>query len=241
MYAIDEGTDSLYSIDTSTGASSLIGPAGEDFSFSGLAWDSWSQIMYVSDVTMNGPDWGLGRIDIQTGATTVIGSHVTTSNIWGLAFDCIDNALYGADGGNQCLATINRGTGEASCVGSYGTGEPIGGLAFDNSADVLYGIGDTSLFTIDKILGTATAIGPHGITMFGIAPGLEFDSATGTLYASTGSDTMLYILDPMTGVASPIGAHGLDNLGGLASTTAPGDIDSIFHDGFESGNTSAWD
>ena len=242
MFAIDEVTDSLYGINPANGQTILIGPAGEDFSLSGLAWDSWSKTMYVSDVTLPGTAWGLGRINIYTGHVTIIGSHVTSMNIHGLAFDSNNNVLYGADHQNNCLTTINRDTGESSaCIGLWIATNEIRGLGYNNHTDTLFGVDSTNLFTLDRATGEATLVGPHGINITSFPLGLEYDSATGVLYAAGMGDPLLYALNSATGAGSPVGAHGLGALGGLASFTAPGEPCGIFCDGFETGDTSAWD
>jgi hypothetical protein len=70
--------------------------------------------------------------------------------------------------------------------------------------------------------------------------GLEYDAATGVLYAGMAGDPVLYTLNQATGAASAIGPHGLNGLGGLASFMAPGEPCGLFCDGFETGNTTMW-
>jgi hypothetical protein len=137
------------------------------------------------------------------------------------------------------LVTVDRDTGEATCIGPFGTTVEIRGLGYNNHTDTLYGVDPVNLYTIDRGSGAATAIGPHGMTTTSLI-GLEYDSATGVIYAAGMGDPLLYALNPATGAASPIGPHGLSQLAGLASIMAPGEPCGIFCDGFESGDTSAW-
>jgi hypothetical protein len=240
LFAVDDDTDSLYSVDRSTGAARMVGPCGEDLSASGLAWDSWHRKMYVSDVTLGGGAWGLGTVNLGTGAVTVVGDHVNSTNIGGLAFDSTNNVLYAADQSNECLAEIDRATGVSTCVGgTWGGPTGIYGLAYNNHTDTLFGINPTLLYTVDTITGVATAVGPHGMALGQFFMGLEFDSESGLLFASGTGDSNLYALNMATGASIPIGPTGLSYLSGLASTTAPLEP-VIFSDGFELGNTSFW-
>ena len=148
LYATDDGTNNIYAIDTATGAASLVGASVEDLSFTGLAYNTSTGTMYVSDVTIPTGGFGLGRVDLITGAVTVIGTHFTSDNIWGLAYDSLNNVLYGSDDDNgPGLAIIGMVTGAASLVGSFTVLAPtkIAGLAYDSSTDILYGISSTNL------------------------------------------------------------------------------------------------
>jgi len=240
LYAVDDDTNSLYSVDRSTGLATLVGSCGEDLSASGLAWDSWHRRMYVSDVTLGGGAWGLGTVDLGTGVVTVVGSHVNSTTIGGLAFDSTNNVLYAADHSNDCLAEIDRATGVSTCIGgTWGGATGVFGLAYNNHTETLFGIDQTRLFTIDMNTGAAIPVGPHGMAIGQFFMGLEYDSESGLLLASGTSDSNLYALNMATGTAITIGPTGLSYLSGLASTTAPLEP-LIFTDGFESGNTSFW-
>lgn len=219
LYAVDDSTDSFYSIHTTTGAATLIGPCGEDLSFSGLAYDTSTGTMYVSDVRFAG-GWGLGTVDIATGAVTFIGGHITTSNIHGLAYDSLNDIFYGADTQGPGLAIIDRSTGAATFVGLWGAGiTNIRGLAYDPGTDTLYGIDPANLYTIDRATGAATVVGPHGITS-GWYIGLGFDSDTQILYASENITGDLYFLNTTTGAATLIGSTSIA-VSGLASVPVP--------------------
>ena len=111
LYAVDDSTDSFYKIDPVSGVTTLIGPCNEDLSFSGLAYDTSTGTMYVSDVTLGSSNWGLGTIGLATGEITIIGDHVITNAITGLAYDSLNDVLYGSDSNNFGLASINRTTG----------------------------------------------------------------------------------------------------------------------------------
>ncbi len=237
LYAVDDDTDSLYSVDRSTGAATLVGSCGEDLSYSGLAWDSWRRKMYVSDVTLGG-GWGLGTVNLATGAVTVVGGHVNSIDIGGLAFDSTNDVLYGADNSCDGLATIDRMTGVSTCIGPWLTTTNILGLAYNNDTDTLFGADPTNLYTIDRANGVATVVGAHGIG-FGPWIGLEYDAESGFLFAAGSGDGNLYVLNQGIGTGILVGPTGLSRLNGLAATTAPLEP-LIFADGFESGGTLAW-
>ncbi len=239
MFAIDEGTDEFFGIDLATGQTNLIGPVGFNMSLSGIAWDSWGKKMYVSDLQSTSGEIGLGTIDLSTGAATYIGWHVNSSNIQGLAFDSINNVLYGADVECPGLATVDRNTGESTCIGPWVANSGIQGMAYDNNSDTLYGIDSTYVFTLNRATGEATILGPHGISIL-FPIGLSYAADYAVLLAGGGGDPTLYVIDPGTGAGSPAFPHGLASLGGLASTAAPGEPCGIFCDGFESGDTLAW-
>jgi len=235
MYATNDSNDSFYRLDLTTGTGILIGPSGVVLSFTGLAFDTSTGTMYVSDA-YDHPINGLGIVDLSTGVVNMVGSHVNSNNIHGLAYDSVNDVLYGSDtmpcGG---LAVVDRSTGESACIGPYVVTTGISGLAFDPATDTLYGIDEDSLYVIDRASGAATLIGAHGMAVFVNVIGLELDSDTGTLYGAT--QDRLYTIDSATGVATLL-ADGISNPNpsGLASVPSR----PIFSDGFESGDTTRW-
>jgi DNA-binding beta-propeller fold protein YncE len=217
LYATDDSTSSFYSINTTTGTATLIGPCGMSLSLTGLAYDTLNMKMYVSDVF--GPNgYGLGTIDISTGAVTYIGGHITSSNIHGLAYDSLYDVLYGADTDNgNGLSIINRATGASTFVGLWSAAAAlqIRGLAYAPATDTLYGIDPTNIYTINRATGAATAVGPHGIAS-GSYIGLELDSDTEILYSASDLTGNLYSINKATGAATLIGPTGIQ-VSGLAA------------------------
>jgi hypothetical protein len=226
FFVIDEVSNDLYSVDLDTASSTLIGPTSEDPSFSGMAFDPSTQLIFVSDVTMpGGGAWGLGTLDWTNGGIGIVGPHVNTTDIHALAYDRINNQLWGADtqcAGGSGLATVNRTTGEAVCIGNFGTSE-IRGLAYDQVRDRLYGINATDLVVVDRGTGAATPIGPHGIPSLGSVYALEFVPDRFSLFATTSTGD-LYAVDPGNGAASLIGNTGFTGASSSAyiHSRAPG-------------------
>lgn len=223
LYATDDVANTINTVNESTAATAALGPSGQDLSFTGLAYDTSTGTMYVSDLAdpSNSSYYGLGKVDIATGAVTFIGDHKTSNNIWGLAYDSKNNILYGADEQNACLVAMNRGTGAASaCIGKFAASGSltISGLAYDPSSDTLYAINYLNLYTIDRTSGLAHLIGPTGSP--GSMTSLDVDHDTGVMYGGDSSND-LWTINKSTGAATKVGATGLSNLEGLASGPAP--------------------
>jgi hypothetical protein len=86
MYTTNDASDFLFRVDVTTGNATAIGQAGVDLSFTGLAYDTSTGTLYVSDA-YDHPVRGLGIVDPATGAVAMVGSHVNSINIHGLADD----------------------------------------------------------------------------------------------------------------------------------------------------------
>jgi len=119
----------LYTLNTATGAATLIGHGGASYSSSGdLAFVGGN--LYLSS-TLPTSD-SLMRLDTATGAATVVGP-IGHSAVFGLATDNNIN-LYGVAG--TSVYSINTGTGAGSLLVGYG-GQTLGaanGTAFFSEA-----------------------------------------------------------------------------------------------------------
>jgi len=250
LYMSDDGNQAIYTVDTATGAATLVGSTVIEMSLSGLAWDSSTGVLYVSDVVTpgagdapvavaggrnlpraaapgGGSGYGLGAVNPATGEITFIGDHVTSSNIHGLAYDPANDVLWGADvDGSGGLAEIDRLTGAATLVGAWGTTGEIRGLAYDAATDTLYGVDYNagSLYTIDRGTGAATLVGALGFAV-GYYEGLDIDPDTGVLYLVDHASHNLSTVNPATGAATTVGPLGSGGLpSGLAFVgTVPAD------------------
>lgn len=196
--ANDANSKQLVTIDTSTGAATLVGGFGTantmaDLSFSG------STLYGVS----SGGTPSLYTINTSTGVATVVGTNlgVTTASGNGASF-CPNTNLYFAGkttSGN--LYTVNAGTGVASALGVMTGGsisDTIPALAC-SVGGVLYGIdnaglGTSSLISIDY--GTL-AITNIGSTIIG-ADGLAAPLATPTPSPTTPGAATFTVTDTPT-------------------------------------------
>jgi len=245
MYASADDSDEIYTIDLATGQATLVGISVENMSFSGLAYDSSTGTMFVSDVydpacttfagsagdanaggeILGGSCFGLGTVDLSTGAVTYIGTgHNITSDIQGLAYDSANDVLYGADSDNGSLDVIDRTTGEATIVGLWGAVDAsIRALAYDAASDTLFGASVGNLYRLDRTTGVATLVGPLGIGAPDTeARGLEIDPDTGMLYLGVVGDSSFYRVDKATGAATLIGVSNIGIFGlGAVPTGAP--------------------
>jgi hypothetical protein len=228
VYAVDESALALYQVDVTTGAATLVGPLGLEPSHCGMAYDSSTATMYLSDVCsdVSCTLFGLARVDLATGAATFIGDHVLTANVQGLAYDSENDVLYGADGsGGGRLVTIDRATGAATAVGGLGIADILTSLVYDSVDDVLYGFGASNIFAINRVTGAATLLGdiePGGVSS------VAHDPATDTFYA--GQDTTLYTLELAGPSITEVGQTGGASLEALEVLPVV-----VFADGFETG------
>lgn len=144
LYAARGGADTtsnLYTVNTSTGATTSIGPIG--FAVTGLAFRPSDNVLFGATSNQSGSNpASLITIDPGTGAGTLVGAfNITTpvaSAIADLSFRS-DSVLFGEGAATHRLYTINQGTGAATQVSATTIAAPYsgGGTAF-NSADVLY-------------------------------------------------------------------------------------------------------
>lgn len=209
------GTQSLYRIDPITGAASLVGNTGIR-QINGLAFDSSTATMYALTT-----DSKLYRINLLNGASNLIASRADTLPEGDIAFG--PDGDFIATRGFE-LGSLNRSTAGFSPIGGMGAAaNDVSGLAFDGSG-ALFGYAkngtlEDTLLSINPDTGSASVIGPTGISTAPAVGGLAFDSDLSTLFLSDGAS--LYSVNRDTGAASLIGAHGVSGFSGLA-VPAPG-------------------
>jgi hypothetical protein len=204
LYVINDDADTLSRVDLLTGGTIEVGPTGIDVSAAGMALDTSTGTVYVSDVETPDQYYGLGWVDLATGRISLIGKHVNSDNVWGLAYDSLNDVLYGVDRdcpGGDGLASVDRVTGAATCIGPFGVGAAVYGLAYDPTGDTLYALEISQLLAVDRATGVATAVGPHGITGLSGDAALEYAVDLGVLIASA-DDGDLFAVDPDTAVST---------------------------------------
>jgi hypothetical protein len=201
------GTDgvNLYTVDKTTGATTLIGSLGNiEVDMGAITFDA-AGVLYGTSVTSSAR---LYTIDPGTGAATAVGP-LNTGFIFegGLAFDGSGNlfAVNEGDAQNGEMVSIDKTTGAGTIVGpSPGQARDLDDLAFDGTT--LYAIDRVSntLGTVNTTTGLYTAIGDPGASI-GASGGLAFDPADGTLYASFADTNGFYRLNKSTGAGTFIG------------------------------------
>lgn len=215
---------SLYTIDTATGAATLVGATG--FSHvTGLSFDPTTGILYghVSDIFNSGATQ-LITINPQTGAGTLIGT--TGIQVPDMAFRS-DGTLFAwsewSNGGNQIddLFIINKVTATATIVAESGTGTSNTGLAFSTNGTLFMKSG-LSLFTVNPDTGATTTVGSIS-GPFNLNNALAFNSDTVgfSILRPDNQNSVLYLLDTETITATEIGNMGVAGMAALAFVAVP--------------------
>ncbi len=155
------GTSSLYTINPTTGATTLIGDTG--FAINGLNY--YNGTLYAVQAGFGG---NLLTLNTTTGAGTVIGpTGDATGNGFDravlLAIDSSGNAFTWYDPSNDDLASVNLATGAATIVGESGIGTAAHGISFLGSTLYLVNF-DGSVYTVNTATGAATFVGNAGTT-----------------------------------------------------------------------------
>lgn len=128
------GNAGLYTVDTGTGAATLVGNHGINDLF-GLAWDPVTSSLYGTQFAGGS---GFYRIDAGTGAATFIGD--TGIGIGGLTYNSITGQLVGTNDGGGDFYAIDRNTGALTLLGG------AGGL---NDSDSAFDAGTDTYLTVD--------------------------------------------------------------------------------------------
>ena len=181
-YAIDYPFGDLYSIDTTTAETTLIGStiiSGE--SPTALQWDPVDNYMLLMTDYASCDGGNFYALDIATGATMSIGVH--DGCLERLAFDAAGHA-FSIDIAAETLVELGADT-----VGPLGFDAAfISALFFDSATGALYliaedvALGSNNMYVVDTTTGHATLIAPWvGYTAFAIAGS---DTPMDTIFAS---------------------------------------------------------
>jgi hypothetical protein len=212
---------SLFTINTSTGAATLVGPlvdsVGTPYSMTGMAYHAPTDTLYGSTVTNSqSPTNGrLVRIDRNTGLVTTIGpfSIAAGGSLADISFQPGTNTLFGWGNFGEALFTVNLTTGLATQVGVTVPGlQGGGGLAFRNDGTLFStpdGLNSNTLRTIDPVTGVHTIVAPVTGAGVDFINAMTFDGSTLFVNLSPGpsAPSSLGTIDTMTGVVTYIGAN----------------------------------
>ena len=164
LYAISGRDDeSLYMIDTETGAATFIG-SYDIVDLFGLAYSPATDRLLGSQFISNG---NLYSLDRTTGAATLIGT-MGGPQIGSLAYHTGRQQLFGLEAGTGKLWTINEGTGLATLVGGD-TWINNAGLAYNSEDDILLAADCSgNIYEIDPDTGDKTLVGTSGAYITGL-------------------------------------------------------------------------
>jgi hypothetical protein len=220
-YSGPDGLSTFYSVDATTGAATAIGAIGFQ-RVSGMDFDPDTGVLYAVGERNDGSNLAvLLTIDLGTGAGTEVAvlnggaQHSFGDAYTDLSFRS-DGTLFAYLDTNDGLGTIDTSTGALTELGSTGVGCCGNGIAF-STGDALYHANDFELSLLDQLTGAATLLQTLDFPVGQVFPrvnAMDFDPATGTLYAAVRRDFANYLatINLGTGAVTSIGGsqNGLD-------------------------------
>jgi hypothetical protein len=163
LYALDYDTNAFVSIDTATGARTVIGTATPTGNWTGMSGTADGSTLYASS-SVCGTESYLYTIDPATGATSLIGTMRPGSCMIDIAVNAAGDMIYGVDIVDDSLYAIDPATGVATYIGTTGASANYAqGMDMDFATGTLYWAAYTSqgeLRTLDIGSGMSTLIGP---------------------------------------------------------------------------------
>ena len=211
LYAVTFAGDQLLSIDTSTGAGTLIGSLDSMMGAFGLS-DRGTSLYTYDQVASR-----IVQLDPATGHTlATIDVGILRGGEGSLAFRSDGLGFLTQNHGDTGqLWSFNITVPSSTAITGVGGLSPsMDGMDF-NGSDILYGISQSSanLYTINQTTGATTLIGETGFEGSALS-GLTFAS-DGTLYGVINDS--LYTINTGTGAATLIGVIGYSGVSGLTA------------------------
>jgi len=161
MYALNYDTNAFSTIDTATGAETIIGYSTPTGSWTGMTGTADGSTLYAASSSC-GTESYLYEVDPGTGALTLIGPMRAGSCMIDIAINA-DGDMYGVDIVDDSLYQIDTGTGAATYIGYTGASANYAqGMDFDNASGTLYWAAYTAsgeLRTLDLNTGASTLVG----------------------------------------------------------------------------------
>jgi WD40 repeat protein len=216
---------SLYTINSTTGATTLVGAIG----FNGvgsLAFSPAGTLYAIAGNSGSAVNHQLITINTTTGAGTLVGLTGEADNITDISFRS-DGVLF-AMSGNAGLYSVSTTTGVATLLGTGPGIDSGGGLAF-NSANTLFVASGDALNTVNQSNGAQSNV----VTMTFVSGadsliGMKFHPSSGTLYAAAFSldsspASQLVTVNTTTGAMASLGSNGvrLEAIAISGTVTAP--------------------
>jgi hypothetical protein len=222
-YSGPDGLSTFYSVDATSGAATAIGAIGFQ-RVSGMDFHPGTGVLYAVGERNDGSNVPvLITISLTTGAGTEVATlNGGATHVFGDAYSDIsfrsDGALYAYLEPGDGLGTIDFGTGALTQIDYTGVSGAGNGIAF-SSGDVLHHANEAALHSLDQFTAAASQIAAltyPPLQTFPRVNAMDFDPATGALYAAVRRDFANYLatIDPVTGLVTQIGAsqNGLDAL-----------------------------
>ena len=204
LYYSRDGHDELYSLSTTTGAATLIGPTGVGGSTVGLCESGDPGYLYGST------PFGLSQIFTDGSPAVLINSGFASE---GMAFDPGTSTIYSMFNGSYDAYD----TGGNFVADLADPGDDVEGIAWGHGGVfgiVGFGSTDSNLYFYDPGADSWSLVGDTGVDWDEC--GLAYDPGSDTLYAKGLQDSMLYAINPNTAATTLIGDTGMGEGGGLA-------------------------
>jgi hypothetical protein len=210
---------SLYLINRTTGASTLIGATGYNH-IAAMDFDPTTGVLYgVANGSGVGPPETLVTIDVNTGAATFVATVSWPPGLCGSANNVPDmtfnsaGVLYGwRDPCDDDLYIIDKATGAATRVGESFMGTAQFGLAF-NSADQLFGKVSNTVYSINTTTGQGTF---HSSIFQFLQNMLAFDENDVAWSGNRNAGSPIYTFNINGGPATLVGHTNIPFLAALA-------------------------
>jgi hypothetical protein len=172
LYALDYDTNQFVTIDTTTGARTVIGTTSPNGNWSGMTGATDGTLYVASSVC--GTSSTLYTIDPGTGVLTQIGPIGAGTCIIDIAINA-QGEMYGVDIVSDMLYSIDPATGAGTPIGSTGVAANYAqGMDFEEESGILYWASYSAsgaMRVIDTSTGASTLVGafPGGAEVDGLA------------------------------------------------------------------------
>lgn len=157
LYGVDDSTNKLITIDTTTGVGSAVGSGfGSGFNDMGLAF--LGSTLFMSATNTSGSTGRLYKVDTSLGTATEVGSFAGGLKIRSLG--AFGNVLYGWSN-IDTLVKIDTATAAHTTVGAFGFTTPTGGqdgMDIDPATGTIWAVSEEEnrTYTLDAGTGLAT-------------------------------------------------------------------------------------
>ena len=137
LYVVDYATNSLYTVDTATGATTLVGPSAPG------GGESWTGLTGASDGKMYGvattcSSSTLYTVDLGTGGLTTIGNITNGACVIDIAITP-GGQMFGVEIQSDNLISIDPATGAGTVIGSIGFNANYAqGMDYEDTSGTLY-------------------------------------------------------------------------------------------------------